>query len=504
MIILIPILLFIISFIFRSYGFFANYPFWVDEFSTAVQSQFIIKYGLSIFNNADIYFEHHNIPTHFITAFLFQIFGTNEWIARLPSLIFGSLIPVIVFFLGRYFFNSKTGLSAALLTAFSYFQITWSRQARSYVLLQLIILITTFIYFKVLEEKSNKRINLILLFIFSFFGFITHSFFYILLFSLILHYLLVSKNHLTRILTNKLALLIFIILLIVSKQTGLIDTFIIYLKQGGFGTNNLWYYHSFFWREYVLLTFLAVIGLILTFLKKRRIFSFLAIYLIFHLVFITFGFKPLATRYVLPIFPFILILVGNSLNHIPNLFFKNQKHILTAFVSLLLTFFIIVNGDKFVNRPKEYYSVNHDFREIALVDYKKVYDLIKNKGDLNDKKTAIIETWTARIYWYINPDYQPTYIFKWKGNLPYIIDQNGEKFVPNNNNLKLIEDIADLKKVITKYPKGFIFIDDTSLPQDVVSYAQKYFKKELYLDHYPLDDNPYSIWPATLYSWGID
>jgi hypothetical protein len=63
--------------------------------------------------------------------------------------------------------------------------------------------------------------------------------------------------------------------------------------------------------------------------------------------------------------------------------------------------------------------------------------------------------------------------------------------------------VQDLEKIIAKNSVGFLFIDDASLPQDVIHYAEKNLKKELYLDHYPLDDNPYSIWPATLYSWGV-
>ena len=41
---------------------------------------------------------------------------------------------------------------------------------------------------------------------------------------------------------------------------------------------------------------------------------------------------------------------------------------------------------------------------------------------------------------------------------------------------------------------------------DVIKYAKENFKKELYLESYPpeLLENPYSIWPATLYSWGFE
>ncbi|OGK20808.1 hypothetical protein A2866_03980 [Candidatus Roizmanbacteria bacterium RIFCSPHIGHO2_01_FULL_39_8] len=500
---LIVIFIFLLSFLFRGYGFFVNYPFWVDEFSTAIQSQYILKYGLSVFSNPDVYIEQHNISTHILTAFLFQILGNQEWVARLPSLIFGSMLPVAVFFLAKYLFNSKTGLAAALLTAFSYFEITWSRQARSYVLLQLIMVITTYLYFKVLDEKGNKRTDLILLALFSLLGFITHSFFYLFLLSLIMHFVFIKKNRLIHIFNKWWIYVLFILFIAIAKHIGLFDTFMTYFSRDGFGANNVWYYHSFLWREYSLLTFLTLIGFILAFNRKKSIFLFLSIFFITHLFFITFGFKPLVTRYVLPIFPFMLVLSAYAISHLPNLFFKNQKHILTTFASLLLTIVIVVNGDKFVNRPKYFYSVNHDFREIALVDYKQIYDRIKHRGDLDKNETAVIETWPARTYWYVGIDYKPSYFFQWRGNLPYDVNNKGEKVVPRNNQIRLIEDVDDLEKAIKTYAKGFILIDDTSLPKDVIDYVEKNMKKELYLDHYPLDDNPYSIWPVTLYSWGI-
>jgi hypothetical protein len=182
---------------------------------------------------------------------------------------------------------------------------------------------------------------------------------------------------------------------------------------------------------------------------------------------------------------------------------KKRASILYGAVPILLAIFIIINGHKFVNRPKQFYSVNHDFREIALIDYAQIYDLIKKKGQLYDRNTALIETWTARIYWYVGLNYEPTYMFTWKGNVPYVMNSDNEKIVPRTNHLRVIENRNDLEKAMSLYPKGFILIDDVSLPRDVIEYAEKNLKKELYLDHYTLDDNPYSIWPATLYSWGI-
>ena len=181
-------------------------------------------------------------------------------------------------------------------------------------------------------------------------------------------------------------------------------------------------------------------------------------------------------------------------------------------ISILLTLFIIANGYKFVNKPKKYYSLNHDFREIANIDYHQIYAVIKNRGELQKGQTVVIDTWWDRTHWYLGDEFENIVAFRWYNTEGYVnglskktffvVNNKGEKFLTGTN-LRLVLEISDLQRFMKKYPKGFLFIDDSSLPEDVRNYAEKNLKKELYLDHYPLDENPYSIWPATLYSWGV-
>ena len=127
-------------------------------------------------------------------------------------------------------------------------------------------------------------------------------------------------------------------------------------------------------------------------------------------------------------------------------------------------------------------------------------------------EVAVIDTWIDRARWYLGPNYSGLYVFRWTNDTdphkytPFIKQRDGTKFMVANkgSRVPLVSDVDDLKRVTDRYERGFIFIDDATLPQDVINYAQSHFKKEIYLDHYPLDDNPYSIWPATLYSWGTE
>jgi len=190
-----------------------------------------------------------------------------------------------------------------------------------------------------------------------------------------------------------------------------------------------------------------------------------------------------------------------------NEYSKQVPRILAKVLCVLIILVIIANGFKFTLKPKAYYSVNHDFREIALINYDQVYTLIKINVMLNEGKTAVIDTWPDRLAWYMGSDFSAQHVFRWgSGGLmketPSVLNENNEKRVVQREEVRLISNVDDLNQVMTKYPYGLLWIDDATLPADVIDYAKNNFRVELSLDHYVFDDNPYSIWPATLYSWG--
>jgi len=508
---LFVIAIFVASLFFRLRGLISiNPPFWVDEIFTASQANVILKYGLNVFNNSKVYFEYHNISSHFLVALFFKIFGQKEWAARLPFVIIGSLVPVAAFVFSRFIFNLPTSIISSLLISFSYIEIVWSRQARGYVLQQLLVLAAFYLYFKIISYKKNPVWRYLLFAFILILGILTHTMFYLVIISLLIHYLIFNFSKI--ILMFKSAYLYIFLLLgvVLIYFSGIGNVVLNFYNAKTFFTNNLWYYHSFLWREYGLILFLAIIGLLIGFKNKFKETALIFIYLIFHLLFLSFIFKPYVSRYLLPIFPLLFILTGYALSNIQKLFYDRHQIIIAFFISL----FFIANGYKFVNKPKQYYSVNHDFREIANIDYHQLYQQVKEKISKTKQPVAIIETLPDRAQWYLGYAYEPLYLFRWtdeeglvnglQKKTVFFYNDAGEKTVTPNSSLRIIGNLSDLKKAINKYSKGFIFIDDASLPKDVIDYAEKNLKKELYLDHYYLDDNPYSIWPATLYSWGIN
>lgn len=481
-----------------------NTPFWVDEFSTASQAKILLE--RSYFNGEIL--ERNNFLTHSLVALSFSIFGPDETAARYPMVIIGSLIPILIFFVGKYLFDKKTALVASILMASSYIEIAWSRQARGYIFQQFFLILSVFFYFKFIDKPHKLKYFLFLISVLSL-GLLTHNSFILIPLSFLIHFVYLKFNDIRKVFNSKKRILLLLIL------SCLITSFLLLEKSktlinGISFSNNFAYYHSFMWREQTIISMFSFLGFLLLFKSKtkNKATLFLLI-LIAYLFFFSFIFSPYVSRYLLPIFPILFILTGFSISEISSYISRKNNLIVAG----LITIFIIFNGDKFVLKPKSYYSVNHDMREIALVNYPQIYGLIKAEIDKYPDKIAIVDTWPDRTKWYLGENIGNYYSFRWLNDSGLVnglskstnfeLNENEEKILSNSGNppIKLVAELSDLEKLMTKYEKIYFLVDDSSLPEDVRNYVEQHFKKEIYMDHYPLDDNPYSVWPITLYSW---
>jgi uncharacterized membrane protein len=447
--------------------------------------------------------------TSTILAFLgLHFFGHSEWALRIFFVPIGALIPILIYKISRYIGPKQAALPSALLATTSYFLITWSRQARSYSIQIFLMLLATLLYFYILDKKNTKK-NIALYVLVAIIGIFTHPFFYLLLISHAISYLfevfvqqknLFKKEHLGLI----LGLLIILGAFVFGKVTleayqGKIVTL----------TNNLWLYHAYMWREYGMITVIGGLGLLAGLISHRKYFSPIIISMLMHFTFITFFFATATTRYLLPLFPWLFIGMGYIFATCSATLAKESKHTwIKKIMPIAIVIGIVINGYKFDIKPNRFYSVNHDFREIALIDYSRIYNIIKEKGALEQQKTAVIDTWVDRSMWYVGADYPALYNFRWidqgiMKRTPFEYNTKGEKVLTKRTNVRFISNKNDLLQAMKRYPKGFLIVDDTSMPEDVITYANKNMKKEFFLDRYELDDNPLSNWPITLYSWGL-
>jgi uncharacterized membrane protein len=114
-------------------------------------------------------------PLYFILSrLMFQVFGYTPYVARLLSVIIGTLGIAALYFLGKEFLNRQLGVLSALLGAVNFFHLYYSQEARGYTLAFLLTILS--FLFLVKSIKNLKSKDLILYGTFSLLLLYTHYF----------------------------------------------------------------------------------------------------------------------------------------------------------------------------------------------------------------------------------------------------------------------------------------------------------------------------------------
>jgi len=492
----IALFLFLVGFIFRINGLWLNYSFWTDEASTARFARGVLETGLPKIPTTG-YMENSYFITHYLTALSFKIFGINEFAGRMPEVIFGSFLILATYFFGKKLFNEFIGLGAAALITFSYIQIAWSRQARSYVILQFFYLLSLLNFYLFIKEK--RRINLFLFILFAFLSVWTHTL-GLIIFPFAGLYLFYKKNTLKNLFKSKFFLVaLFLFLLFLSFGTNFLSAVkivfqdkILNFKMSGVFIS---YYHSLFWRQYSLITFLMMIALVILWIKKEKdIVVFLFLFLATYMFSISFLVGVPFEKYSLPVFPIMFILASFSLWEISMRLMTKERKTIILFVFFIL--FIIANGNKFSLKPRRFYTLNFDMREIPEIDYKGVYQLIKGKSGGEIDEVALVDISHDIPAWYLGE------------NKNFFIprkDVSIEKKVNINSGAIFIHNLEEFKELLADYSKGFVVLVEHNFrfyPKGFVDFVRENLKIEK-KEEYAWFSPDWNRWTIELYSWGF-
>ena len=97
-------------------------------------------------------------PLYFLILHFTQwIFGDSEWALRLPSAIAGWLCIPAIYLLGRRLYSEREGIIAALLIAVLWAPIYFSQEARSYSMLILLSILTSYFWWDVMQSLRYRR-----------------------------------------------------------------------------------------------------------------------------------------------------------------------------------------------------------------------------------------------------------------------------------------------------------------------------------------------------------
>ena len=124
---------------------------WLDEaysLYVAEQPSFV-----DLINNMSTY--EDNPPLYYISLhYWIKLFGNSETAVRALSLFLGLGSIILLYMLASLLFDRKTGLLSAFFMFFSLIQTVYSQEARAYMLLVFLTLLSTLLFVRLLKKRT--------------------------------------------------------------------------------------------------------------------------------------------------------------------------------------------------------------------------------------------------------------------------------------------------------------------------------------------------------------
>ncbi len=128
---------------------------WIDESFSAIAAEKLSESGSPTLDSGRVY--SRSRPHIILTSFVYDITGSDPAALRFPSVVFGSFLIIVIFYLSRNLYGSVVpALIAALLLSTSYLEIAWSRQIRMYIEFQFFYYLTILLFHIFLLPNKNK------------------------------------------------------------------------------------------------------------------------------------------------------------------------------------------------------------------------------------------------------------------------------------------------------------------------------------------------------------
>lgn len=141
----------VVTIVLRFFDLF-NIPFTHDEFSTLFRTNFssfneLIEKGVKI--------DAHPAGLQVFVYYYKQLFGTSEWVIKMPFLFFGVFSVYLIFKIYRAWFNLTLAFIASAFMATIQYTVMYSQIARPYSSGLFFVLVSVFCWGKLFLEKKN-------------------------------------------------------------------------------------------------------------------------------------------------------------------------------------------------------------------------------------------------------------------------------------------------------------------------------------------------------------
>jgi len=267
--------------------------------------------------------DHGNPPFYYIFLnYWTDLFGDSEFSIRFPSVIFGLLSILVLYYLASSLFNKRIALLSVIILAVNPFHIFFSQQARMYSLFTLFSLLSLFYFFKILKE--GRKTNMILYLVFNVLNLYTYYFAIFVLVVECLYFTLFHKDFKSKskdfMLTN-----LFIFILFSPQLIKIYNGFLSKTSEFDWGFNPSQYFFSIFssflgWN--ILFTMIVFLLFIFGLLRIKNIDKKLNIFGIFYVLFpLVIGFflsfkMVIMSRYFIFILPIYIMFISKGLFNI--------------------------------------------------------------------------------------------------------------------------------------------------------------------------------------------
>lgn len=459
--------------------------FWLDEAISSIAAVSFLEKGSPILNSGLLY--ERGILNTFLIASSFKIFGVNEFAARIPSVLFGTLMILLVYIIGSKWGNQRVGIIVAVLVAFSVWEIAWSRQARMYQQLQFFYILSLFLFYSFIQNKNLK--NMVLLFFSVLGAILSHVFGYALILVFLVYFLVSAfkeRKYLGKIGKGTVAqvVLAFGALLTFAYYMGIIQSVL---------KTDINYYNTYIYllkTDLGLFLFMAVPGATVLFDRDWKKGLLLITALIIPLYILFFHVLLLGTRYLYFVIPILFILIGFFLNFFADYLgdsiskawyilrrkkicqvnteknacanttrklyaIFNRKNSIKRNANILVVLLLVMamySSPAFTFIPKEEYYLGVNAPQS---NFKDAYAYVKDNMQQND---IIVSAWTPPSQFYLGKsDYWLAFNVVGTGIDQFIISNTSREIYTNAT---VVRNVHDLKNIMKNNTVGWIIIDN--------------------------------------------
>jgi uncharacterized membrane protein len=436
----------VIGFLLRSYQI--NIPsYWLDEGHTINAIKGIYDYGFPKMISGEVYSKHWLF--YYLSYFSTLIFGNNELGYRAVSIIFGTAtIPLSFLFSKKIFKDYHIAILTSILVSLNQFQIAWSRQARSYTMLQFFFLLSVYFLYKLIEKFNLK--NLTYWLASSLLCFLSHPMGGVIvpvgIIILIISYWQEIKNFDYQILLKKLNFQLIIaglLLAFILVTPKLID----FIQMGFNKEKNVTIsYLKLILDQFLVIFPGAILGLIYLIWQDEKNFFFLTLLFSLPLSAIFWITDIVQLRYIFFMLPLFFLLFSYLIVKITYLFSNNKWYQFLVPLFLL----IILTGSNLQFIPKISYSIGS---LTPQPNFKQAYRLIE-KG--SEKNQIIVSPYTVISQAYLeNAGYWLKISMTGKKSELKQYQNKTNEFYTNS---PIIHNFKELKKIAQR-KDGYLVID---------------------------------------------